>query len=76
MKAWPASGGFRVATFQELIPVYKAADVVAGTVKVEQVLVDGAAGLETAPGLGRLVTAAAAATMAARGAERPALTTT
>ena len=38
VKAWPASGGFTVEAFQELLPVYKAADAVAGTVKVEQVV--------------------------------------
>jgi NitT/TauT family transport system substrate-binding protein len=38
VKAWPPSNDFHVETFRELLPVYRAAEAVAGTVKLEQVL--------------------------------------
>jgi NitT/TauT family transport system substrate-binding protein len=38
VKAWPGSMEFSVEAFRELLPVFKAAEAVAGTVKVEQVV--------------------------------------
>jgi NitT/TauT family transport system substrate-binding protein len=38
VKAWPPSMELNVEAFRELLPVYKAAEAVAGTVKVEQVV--------------------------------------
>lgn len=38
VRAWPVSGELNVEAFRELLPVFKAADAVAGTVKVEQVV--------------------------------------
>ena len=38
IKAWPPSDDFHLETFRELLPIYKAAEAVAGTVKIEQVV--------------------------------------
>jgi NitT/TauT family transport system substrate-binding protein len=38
VKAWPGSGDLQVEVFRELLPVYQAAEAVAGSVKVEQVV--------------------------------------
>ncbi len=38
VKAWPPSGGFGPEPFRDLLPVYKAADAIAGTIKIEQVV--------------------------------------
>lgn len=38
VKAWPASNAFRKDDYRELLPVYKAAEAITGTVKVDQVL--------------------------------------
>ncbi len=38
VKAWPPGNAFRVEDFRELLPVYKAADAILGTVKVDQVV--------------------------------------
>jgi NitT/TauT family transport system substrate-binding protein len=38
VKAWPRSMELNVEVFRELLPVFKAAEAVAGTVKVEQVV--------------------------------------
>jgi NitT/TauT family transport system substrate-binding protein len=38
VKAWPSTNALRVEDFRELLPVYKAAEAITGTVKVEQVV--------------------------------------
>lgn len=38
VKAWPRSMDFKVSQIEELIPIYKAADAVAGTVTAKQVV--------------------------------------
>ena len=40
VKAWPADGGsFGVKQFQDLLPAYKGADAIRGTVKLDEVVV-------------------------------------
>jgi NitT/TauT family transport system substrate-binding protein len=38
LKAWPPSNEFNIEHFRELLPVYKAAGVIEGTIKLEQVI--------------------------------------
>ncbi len=38
LKAWPASNDFTIEHFRELLPVYKAAGAIEGTIKLDQVI--------------------------------------
>ena len=38
IKAWPSDNNFNLETFQELMPTFKAAEAIKGTVKLEQVI--------------------------------------
>ena len=38
IKVWPPDNNFNLETFQELMPTFKAAEAIKGTVKLEQVI--------------------------------------